>query len=40
MSALVFVLASAMSGAIELTPANWDETIGSKAAFVKFLAPW
>jgi len=34
------LLLAATQGAIELTPTNWDSKIGSKAAFVKFLAPW
>lgn len=28
------------SGAVELTVDNFDEAMGSKNAFVKFLAPW
>jgi len=28
------------SGAVELTPANFDAKMSGKNAFVKFLAPW
>jgi len=33
-------LALASAGAMELTPANWDEATAGKALFIKFLAPW
>jgi hypothetical protein len=34
-------VAGANAGAVELSPDNFDEEVlGSKGAFVKFLAPW
>ena len=33
-------LAAQASATLELTPSNWEQRIGDKAAFVKFLAPW
>jgi len=30
----------ATAGAMELTPANWDEQTAGKTVFIKFLAPW
>jgi hypothetical protein len=35
-----YLLASLALGAVELTKSDFDEKIGSKNAFVKFLAPW
>jgi hypothetical protein len=37
--AIVTSMASTV-GAIELTPANWDEQTSGKTVFIKFLAPW
>jgi len=30
----------AAANALELTTANWDEKVGGKTVFIKFLAPW
>jgi len=30
----------ASAHATELTAANWDESVGGKTVFIKFLAPW
>jgi hypothetical protein len=37
-----FTASAAASGALELTPDNFDKEVLSsgKAAFIKFLAPW
>jgi len=37
-----FAGAAAASGAVELTPDNFDKEVtqSGKAAFIKFLAPW
>jgi len=28
------------AGAMELTPATWDEQVAGKTVFIKFQAPW
>ena len=40
--ALSILLVGAASGALELTPDNFDDVVfgSGKAAFIKFLAPW
>jgi hypothetical protein len=38
-SAMLLTLAS-VEATIELTPENWQEAVGSRKVFVKFLAPW
>ena len=40
MAALILLAGAATQGAVELTSSNFESKIGSKHAFVKFLAPW
>jgi hypothetical protein len=43
MAALRLLLGLALalpSGAIELTPENWDEETSGKTVLIKFLTPW
>jgi hypothetical protein len=42
LSTFAFVAASlvASAGAMELTPANWEEQTAGKTVFIKFQAPW
>jgi len=40
MKGTVLALTLALAGAIELTPANWEEQTSGKTVLIKFQAPW